>query len=289
MHIVVAVDWKDQSTSALQETCELYNPDTLTLVHAVYLGPLESYPLVPLMEDKPYQDFKRARQHLITAAQQHLERMAETVPSTIPAIKRVCDVGSAISMTLDVADSTAADLIVVGHRGLGYLAEQTMGSVSHLILMHAQRSTLVVKGAARKPRRVVVAVKGPDDAERLQAWLIDHPFKVPVEVLVMTVVPLESGNSEEPGSLEQWAEPAKQSAKWVVDSMAKALNESSLPYTATGQVFAGDPTDRIAQEAAQCDLLVVSTHGRKGWHRFLFGSVSHSLVHRVPRSVLVIK
>lgn len=289
MRIVVAVDWKDQSTSALQETCELYNPDVLTLVHAVHLGPLESYPLVPLMEDKPYQDFKQARQRLMTKAQQHLDQVAETVPSTIPSIERVCDAGSPISMTLDVANSTAADLIVVGHRGLGYLAEQTMGSVSHLILLHAQCSTLVVKGSARKPRRVVVAVKGPDDAERIQAWLLDHPFKCPVEVLVMTVVPFESGNSIDAGTLETWAEPAKHSAKWLVDSMASALNESNPPYTATGQVVAGDPTNRIAQEAAQCDLLVVSTHGRKGWHRFIFGSVSHSLVHRVPHSVLVIK
>ena len=50
MNIVVAVDWRDQSQSALQVVVDPYGPKELTLVHAVNLGPLEFYPLAPLTD-----------------------------------------------------------------------------------------------------------------------------------------------------------------------------------------------------------------------------------------------
>ncbi|NOU10093.1 MAG: universal stress protein [Nitrospira sp.] len=37
------------------------------------------------------------------------------------------------------------------------------------------------------------------------------------------------------------------------------------------------------------DLIVVSSHGRKGLSRFLMGSVSENIVHRADRSVLVVR
>ena len=37
------------------------------------------------------------------------------------------------------------------------------------------------------------------------------------------------------------------------------------------------------------DLVVVGSHSRKGVERFLLGSVSHSVVHRVACSILVVR
>jgi nucleotide-binding universal stress UspA family protein len=37
------------------------------------------------------------------------------------------------------------------------------------------------------------------------------------------------------------------------------------------------------------DLIVVATHGRHGLDRFLLGSISHGIVHRADKPVLVIQ
>jgi nucleotide-binding universal stress UspA family protein len=45
----------------------------------------------------------------------------------------------------------------------------------------------------------------------------------------------------------------------------------------------------IEQEAKGMDLVVVTSHGRKGISRFLLGSVSHAVVHHVTCPVLVLR
>lgn len=59
----------------------------------------------------------------------------------------------------------------------------------------------------------------------------------------------------------------------------------------TTQVSMGAP-DRIVVETAEewgADLIVVGSHGRGFWGRMLLGSVTDSLVHHAPCSVLVVR
>lgn len=55
-------------------------------------------------------------------------------------------------------------------------------------------------------------------------------------------------------------------------------------------VAAGDPAYeilRMAQEL-EADLIVIATHGRGGWRRFLFGSVAEKVVREAESPVLVV-
>jgi nucleotide-binding universal stress UspA family protein len=54
-------------------------------------------------------------------------------------------------------------------------------------------------------------------------------------------------------------------------------------------VRTGDPVTTVCEVGNSHDLIVVSSHGRKGLDRFLLGSVSHGIVHRAGCSVLVIR
>jgi nucleotide-binding universal stress UspA family protein len=288
MNIVVAVDWRDQSQSALQEIVDLYQPNELTLVHAVELGALNNPPIAPVMDHESYQEFERAKRLFMDQAEEQLQQLAAHVHQDVPAVKPVSAAGNPASVILQVVASTAADLVVVGSRGLSQFAEFAMGSVSHLVLLHATCATLIVKGSPKKPQRVIVAVKGPDDAERITAWLLAHPFQRPMELVVLKVVPrppFEFLTSEQ--RVKSWTQAAAATAQCFVDQIAAALNGPH--YAATGRVITGDATDRVAHEVDRSDLLVVSTHGRTGVHRLLFGSVSHALVHRVTGSVLVVR
>jgi nucleotide-binding universal stress UspA family protein len=50
----------------------------------------------------------------------------------------------------------------------------------------------------------------------------------------------------------------------------------------------GDPAREILAEAASADLIVMGTHGRSGFERFVLGSVAEAVVRKAPCSVLTI-
>lgn len=285
MRIVVAVDWSEQAFIAVQEVSLLYTPKELTLVHAVDLGLLESPTVAQVMDVRGYAEFRRG---MLDAGQHLLDRTSALVPPHVESVRRVCEIGTPASVILDAARSAAADLVVVGARGRGRVAELVMGSVSHRVLTHATCSTLVVKGSLGDLRRVLLAVEGPEDSERLRAWLHTHPFNKPVELSVMSVVPTPHyGDPTVIPAFELWGEAVLKSLQELVNVVVTELNGTH--YTATGRALKGDPVETIAREAVGFDLLVVGSHGRKRLDRFLLGSVSHSVSHRAACPVLVVR
>jgi nucleotide-binding universal stress UspA family protein len=52
--------------------------------------------------------------------------------------------GRPASVIMDVADKVKADLIVVGRRGRGEVAELLLGSVSHEVVLHSKHPVLLV-------------------------------------------------------------------------------------------------------------------------------------------------
>lgn len=284
MRIVVGVDWEDPGQWVLEAVLHLYAPQELVLVHAVTLELLESYQLVPMMPELGHVEIRQAKQALLDENRQRLNTSI-SVPPDVPSTMRVCEIGPPARLILDTVHERAADLVAVGKRGLGQLAELMMGSVSHRVLMHARCSTLIIKQRLQAPQRVLTAVKGPDDAQRLQNWLIAHPFKHAVELSVMTVVPEPGINHKD--LFPHWRQAATRSAEEVVQGVAMAVHGPH--YRASARVVSGHPENVLAEEAAQWDLLVVSSHGHHGINRFLLGSISHALAHRVACPILIVR
>ena len=59
----------------------------------------------------------------------------------------------------------------------------------------------------------------------------------------------------------------------------------------SSDVLFGSPDSRIVETAEEwhADLIVVGSHGYSRWERLLLGSVSDSVVHHAPCSVLVVR
>ena len=285
MRIVIAVDWSEPAFNAVQETCTLYAPKELTLVHAVDLGLLESPVMAQAMNLQGYDDFRKG---MLDAGRQLMEQTAQMVPPTVSSVKRVCEPGRPARVVLDAVLAASADLVVVGSRGRGRMAELTLGSVSHRILMTTPCSTLIVKRPINALRKVLVAVEGPDDSVRLREWLHAHAFVKPVDLDVLSVVPTPyAGDPVAFPYFPLWSETATTYAKSLVRDLAQSLDGTR--YRATHRVVEGHPPDVIGRESAGADLLIVGSHARKGLDRFLLGSVSHAVSHRAACSVLVVR
>ena len=285
MNIVVGIDWSDEAFAAVAQVGLLYRPDEVVLVHGVDLG-MFHYPIVA--EAANLQGYDEFRHALMEAGRQVVERCRTLLPAETPSIKTLCEVQHPTAFILDSAASVKADLIAVGTHDHSRVTELFAGSISHRILLHATLPTLIVKGTARPVARVLMAVEGPEDAIRLQTWLTAHPFRNPVAVTILSVVP--SLAMIEPNLMvgfQRWSEEHKRQAQQVVDDTAKAL--ASPQFNVTTDVRMGDLVTTVCDVGTSHDLIVVGSHGRKGLDRFLMGSVSHGIVHRAGCSVLVVR
>ncbi len=97
-----------------------------------------------------------------------------------------------------------------------------------------------------------------------------------------TAAPMEFNISSYRQELEQ---VSKRSLQEVVEQrVAKGLNVHPI-------VVQGEAADQIidAVDKQKIDLVVIATHGRTGWRRFIFGSVAEKVVRLAPCPVLTIQ
>lgn len=288
MRIVVAIDGSTQANDALQALAQFAPPDALTLVHVVDLSHVPQRFLSSRTRDEALRETETALRKkgldLLKQARGHL-------PFDFSHVKERIEAGSPAEVILNIADSSQADIILLGARGLGPVRELILGSVSHRVVLHASCSTLVVKGPWRVLDRLLLAVQGPDDAERLLAFLQAKPFRYLPEITVLTVCPqpqLPPWPMPLPLSETLEQEAIEQGRQFTEELVGRLSN---MGYPARPTVKMGIPAATISEheQFLDPDLIVLASHGKQGLSRFLLGSVSTSVLHQVNRPVLIVR
>lgn len=86
---------------------------------------------------------------------------------------------------------------------------------------------------------------------------------------------------------------SKENAAKVLENAVKELaDKTALPAGAiTSEVLFGPPESSIVEAAEKfgADLIVIGSHGYRSWERLLLGSVSDSVVHHAPCSVMIVR
>ena len=90
-------------------------------------------------------------------------------------------------------------------------------------------------------------------------------------------------------ALETALESQKQNAEALVMKAAELLRARGLKVAATLEV--GDAKSKILDVAEEwrADLIVVGSHGRRGFERFLMGSVSDAVARHAKCSVQIVR
>ena len=136
--IVAGVDGSDAGKHALEWTARL--------ARALHSEVIAVYAIdVPVALPDPYaipfylDDKWRAR-----IASDFQNKWCRPLKAAGVKYRAIIEDGRPASVILNVADRERAELIVVGRRGHGEVAELLLGSVSHEVVLHSRRPVLLV-------------------------------------------------------------------------------------------------------------------------------------------------
>ena len=111
-----------------------------------------------------------------------------------------------------------------------------------------------------------------------------------VDMAVPMAIDIYGGYLPDTGELEKSARENAAKILERTEQKVKMMFEGKN-ITVSSETLFGSPESRIVEtaEAIQPDMIVLGSHGYSRWERLLLGSVSDSVVHHAPCSVLIVR
>jgi len=205
-------------------------------------------------------------------------RLAGTVPD-LPDVRTVLAEGSPAHVLCE--RSSTAEMVVVGSRGHGGLADSWLGSVSWQVANHGQGRVVVVRGHWRSvnqsPGPVVAGVDGSPASQDALRFAFEEAVLRDVPIVAVCAL------ADAPGKVGGAARMEDEFSRQMT------LHEKEHPeITVLRQVAFGAPRSALLTAAAEAQLLVVGSRGLGGVEGMSLGSVAGALVHHSPCPVAVV-
>jgi nucleotide-binding universal stress UspA family protein len=211
-----------------------------------------------------------------------------------PAVERLKEIGIPVEVVVARGDARhlipffarkwSSDLIFIRAHVRKDLVHWMLGSVARAVVSDAPCTVHIVRDAPgdrahtlRSGRRVLLATDGSETSTTAAQNLAGRPWPTESEFRVVSV--------EEPWAIKSRSlEPQE-----AVTSAEQVLTAAGLK--ANGAVLSGNVKEVILEEARKwdADLIVVGSHGRRGFKRFLLGSVSEAVAMNAHCSVVVVR
>lgn len=225
------------------------------------------------------------------AVQHEMKTLGEQIT---PVAKRLEEIGIPVEVVMTRGDARhlipffarkwSSDLIFVRAHVRKDVFHWMLGSVARAVVNDAPCTVQIVRDAAEdrshslhSGRRVLLATDGSETSTAAARAVADRPWPEASEFRVVSV--------EEPWAIKSSTLDPQE----AISSAEQVLTSAGL--NAHGVVLSGNAKEVILEEARKwnADLIVVGSHGRRGFKRFLLGSVSDAVAMNAHCSVVVVR
>ncbi len=201
---------------------------------------------------------------------------------------------------LRYADESNASLIVMASRGSSGKGPWLLGNIADKVLRATGKPVLLIRAPASRTairqKRLLKRILMPLDGSKVGEAAIPYTEALAqalgAELVLFQVVepvrPWVYGEVVAPYDMQQYDKSAKTFAIAYLNGVGKALTDKGLRTSSV--IVMGSPADQIIDYAGanDVDLIAMSTHGRSGIGRWVFGSVSDKVLHAGDTAVLVV-
>lgn len=296
LKVLLAVDGSTHSEAAATLVGNIAWPAGVSIeVLAVAATPWSLSGLTPQAQSVLQEPLAMVQQAERTSALRLAQRTAETLCALhLQATPVVCE-GRPSDAILKHAFKIAADLIVIGARGLSAPGEHMLGSTAHTLAQSAVCSVLVVRPLLRPaPLTLILAADGSAEAQRAADFLCCLGLPRWAAVRVVSVaevrVALVAGESEPSADVPPIArkvllDVAEDCASEVVNH----LQDCQAQVRSTVRIGAPAAELLAAAREHDSDLIVVGARGPRESGPVPLGSVSQKLLRYAPCSVLLVR
>jgi nucleotide-binding universal stress UspA family protein len=189
----------------------------------------------------------------------------------------------------------AADLIVVGARGLSAPGDFHLGSTAHQLATDADQAVLIVRPPSQpRPLSVVLAADGSPEAEKAAAFLCRLALPRWAEVTIVSVAEAEVAlPAGIPEPILDMPAPVRQALLDAADtntlSAAACLDDCAADVQRSLRI--GRPAEEIlaAGNENDADLIVLGARGHTRSAKSHLGGVAQKIVKYAPCSVLIVR
>lgn len=212
-------------------------------------------------------------------------------------------IGRARQELAKIAEEWESDLIVVGSNESGALIRLLLGSTARAVLRHAPCSVEIVRPHPSEGKmplgvgmKILVATDGSAFSMEALKSVAGRPWPDGSEFKVISLpepfMPLGEFPYFELAEVEKLNEASVRDAKRYADEGAALLTKAGWAATTAETPLPRDSDAReIVKEAERWNarMVVLGSHGRRGFDRLTLGSVSEHVALHAPCSVEVIR
>ncbi len=194
-----------------------------------------------------------------------------------------------------------ADLILLGSRGRSTLQRLLIGSTAQSVLRHAHCSVEIVRAARNRPMgvpagmKILIPTDGSEYAEKALKSVAGRPWPAGsrFKVIACPEFPVLIGNYPylDPELVTEMMKSSELHSSDAAKSSTATLQKSGFAVETEVTEPRESPVHGIlaASDHWQADLIVMGSHGRRGFDRLVLGSVSESVAMHAHSSVEVVR
>ena len=211
-------------------------------------------------------------------------------------------VGNSAEEIVEYANKEDIDLIVMATHGRTGISRWALGSVANKVVRATKRPVGLIRAKGARPdvrqkgilNKALVPLDGSKEGEAVIPYVEELALKLKAEVILLQVLSTsyQAITAERYGYVSytaQQMESDKAFARNYLEKVGARLKRKGM--TVKSEVRLGIAAEEIIKLADEmyADVVAMSTHGRSGIGRWVFGSVADRVLHEGNTPLLLVR